>query len=284
MTRAAYDRDVSELRPRRRPTRTVRLRRTIAVAILVGAVSAVVGASIALSPREDSGPTPQASTPSPSATTTPTPSATPTSTPAPTFDSSAQSIDDPASYWVVVNKQRPLNPEGFYPADLRAPQVPYEAYEQRADAATAIEQMFATFLQETGLEMESISGFRSYDSQVSIYNGWVNSLGQEQADLVSARPGHSEHQTGLAIDIGSIPAHCSLEECFSETTQAQWGAANAYRFGFILRYPADKTAITGYAYEPWHFRYVGVDLATDMNNQGIATLEEYFGLPAAPTY
>jgi D-alanyl-D-alanine carboxypeptidase len=270
----------------------VRRRRTIVIvsAIAAAVILAIVVTLVVLSPKDARPmPTPSASrTPTPSSTptpsVTPTPTPTPTPKPPPTVDPGAASIDDPSSYWVVVNKQRPLNPVDYYPPDLRAPQVPYGAYDQRADVATAVEQMFAAFLAETGQEMESISGFRSYDSQVGTYQGWVNSLGQEQADLVSARPGYSEHQTGLAIDIGSVPAVCSLEECFSGTTQAQWGAANAYRFGFILRYPADKTAVTGYAYEPWHFRFVGVDLATDMHDKGITTLEEYFGLPAAPTY
>ncbi len=276
---------MSEVRPRNRPPSHVRRRRTIAVASIVAGVVivAVVVAFVSLTPRDTSAPTlsPTRSSPPPK----PTPSATPTPTPTPESPPPpAQSIDDPNSLWVVVNKSRPLNPAGYYPPDLRAPQVPYGAYEQRAEAATAVEQMFAAYLAETGLEMESISGFRSYDSQGRIYNGWVNSLGQAQADLVSARPGYSEHQTGLAIDIASVPASCSLEECFAETSQAQWAAANAYRFGFILRYPSDKTAITGFAFEPWHLRYVGVDLATDMVNRGITTLEEYFGLPPAPDY
>jgi D-alanyl-D-alanine carboxypeptidase len=282
---------VSELRPRDRPAAGIRRRRTIIIvsAVAAAVIVAIVVTLVVLSPKgsepistPSASPT-RSSTPTPTPTPTPT-TPTPTPTPPPTLDPGGASIDDPSSYWVVVNKQRPLNPVDFYPPDLRAPQVPYGAYEQRADVATAVEQMFAAFLAETGQEMESISGFRSYDSQVRTYQGWVNSLGQEQADLVSARPGYSEHQTGLAIDIGSVPAVCSLEECFANTAQAQWGAANAYRFGFILRYPADKTAVTGYAYEPWHFRFVGVDLATEMHNRGVTTLEEYFGLPPASTY
>jgi D-alanyl-D-alanine carboxypeptidase len=240
-----------------------------------------VGTVIALSPKGDPVPTPEASTPSAPATS-PTPSATPI--PTPTFDSTAQSIDDPASYWVVVNKQRPLNPSDYYPADLVDPPVPYGAYSMRQAASDAVVAMFAAFLQETGEEMESISGFRSYDSQVSTYNGWVDSLGQAEADLQSARPGHSEHQTGLAIDVGSVPAECSLETCFAGTTQGQWLAGNGWRFGFIVRYPSDKTPVTGFSYEPWHMRFVGVELSTEMHNTGVTTLEEFFGLPAAPDY
>ena len=133
--------------------------------------------------------------------------------------------------------------------------------------------------------MQSQSAYRSYSTQESVYAGWVDSLGQEGADLTSARPGHSEHQTGLAIDINALPDQgCALEPCWGDTPHAQWLAANAYRFGFIVRYPDGKTDITGYEYEPYHMRYVGIELATEMHTTGITTLEEFFGLPPAPDY
>ena len=81
-----------------------------------------------------------------------------------------------------------------------------------------------------------------------------------------------------------MPAVCALDQCFADTPAGQWLAANAYKWGFILRYPNGMDAITGYEFEPWHYRYVGVALATEMHDQGVATLEEFFGLPAAPTY
>lgn len=219
----------------------------------------------------------------PSATATQSPSPTPT--PTPTFDKSAQSIDDANSYWVVVNKLRPLNPATYAAADLVDVPVPYiYAPKLRQAAADAVVAMFADFTAETGLTMQSQSAYRSYGAQTSTYNGWVAKLGQEGADLTSARPGHSEHQTGLAIDISAKPAKCSLDQCFADTPQGQWLAANAWKYGFILRYPNGYTAITGYEFEPWHYRYVGVDLATDYHDTGATTLEEYFGLPAAPTY
>jgi zinc D-Ala-D-Ala carboxypeptidase len=102
------------------------------------------------------------------------------------------------------------------------------------------------------------------------------------SDPTTAPPGRSEHQTGLAIDIGSESGYCSLAECFADTPEGQWLAANAWRFGFLLRYPADKIDITGYTFEPWHYRYIGVDLSTEMHERGVTTLEEFFGLPAAP--
>ncbi|WP_256030775.1 M15 family metallopeptidase [Leifsonia xyli] len=95
-----------------------------------------------------------------------------------------------------------------------------------------------------------------------------------------ARPGHSEHQTGFAVDISAVPAQCSLSACFAQTPQGEWLAANAWRFGFLLRYPEDKVAVTGFMFEPWHYRYIGVPLATHLHATGVTTLEEFFGLPS----
>jgi D-alanyl-D-alanine carboxypeptidase len=274
---------VSELRPRNRPSRAVRRRRTIVLVSVIGAalVIALVAAIVVLSPRSE-----QVAMPTSTPTPTTTPSPTPTPTPTPTFDTTALSIDDPASDWIVVNKLRPLNPIDYAPADLVEVPVPYANQPfLRQVASDAVVAMFAAFTAESGgLEMQAQSAYRSYSTQQSVYAGWVSSLGQEGADLTSARPGHSEHQTGLAIDVSARPAVCSLDQCFADTPQGQWLAANGYRFGFIVRYPADKTPVTGYEYEPWHMRYVGVELATEMHDRGITTLEEFFGLPAAPGY
>lgn len=198
-----------------------------------------------------------------------------------------QSIDDPNSYWVVVNKQRPLSIIDFEASDMteNVPVPAQRAPYLRAAVADAVVQMFAAITAETGLQLQLQSTFRSYAAQQYVYNNWVGSIGQAGADLTSARPGHSEHQTGLAVDVNALPdVGCSLQPCWGNTPQAAWIGANAWRFGFIVRYPADKTPITGYEYEPYHLRYVGVDLATVMHDEGITTLEEYFELPPAPTY
>ena len=137
---------------------------------------------------------------------------------------------------------------------------------------------------ETGNEMQIQSAYRSYDVQVGVYNGLVEQLGQAGGDLTSARPGHSEHQTGLVVDISAVPATCALDQCFADTDQGKWLAKNAYKWGFVLRYPNKMTNITGYEFEPWHYRYVGVELATEMHTTGIKTLEQFFDLPAAPGY
>ncbi len=122
-----------------------------------------------------------------------------------------------------------------------------------------------------GLNIWLASGFRSYDRQKTIYNNYLNWYGQEKTDTLSARPGHSEHQTGLAIDVNSVT------DSFGATPEAAWLAEHAHEFGFIIRYPKGKEHITGYKYEPWHIRYLGVDMATTIYNSGL-TLEEYLGI------
>ncbi|TQL55252.1 D-Ala-D-Ala carboxypeptidase [Subtercola boreus] len=275
----------------------------VVVAVFVGgtviALGAVAhqfqaGAAAAALPGSTTSPDPGASA-APSASSTPTSSLAPTpSVPAappapPAFDKTANSIDDPNSIWVVVNKQRPIaDGANFEPPDLV--DLPGDmpdplGYMLRSDAADALHSMFVADKAEVGTQLVAQSGYRDYGVQVRAYGHYVSQLGVAGADQTSARPGFSEHQTGLAMDIMDTSSGCDLETpCFGSAPSGVWLAANAYRFGFILRYPADKTAVTGYEYEPWHFRYVGVDLATEMHNTGVSTLEEFFGLPAAPDY
>ena len=124
---------------------------------------------------------------------------------------------------------------------------------------------------EEGLNIYLSSGFRSYETQNRIYNNYVSNYGQSSADTFSARPGHSEHQTGLAIDVNSI------DDSFADTPEAEWLASHAHEYGFIIRYPKGKESITGYKYEPWHIRYLGVEKATEVYNSGL-TLEEFLGI------
>lgn len=272
-------------------------RRRFVLIVVAGVVLSVLALGAgAVSGRASS---PNAAMPSPVVTDTPTPTQTPVPTftarpvpaqtaapmPVPTFNRAKFSIDDPASIWVVVNKLRPLNPVDFVPPDLVAVPVPHtNAPELRQEASNAVVSMFAAASAEAGLTLASNSAYRSYETQVRVYGNDVADNGQAFADTSTARPGTSEHQTGLTIDIGADSGNCSLNTCFADTPEGQWMAANAWRFGFILRYPADKVAVTGYAFEPWHFRYVGVELSTEMHRTGVTTLEEFFGLPAAPNY
>ena len=195
-----------------------------------------------------------------------------------TFDKNKYSHDQAASICVVANKLRPLNPTTYAPADLVAVGG---GQQLRQEAATALSHLLAAATSEN-LTINPLSGYRSYNTQVSVYNKEVNQYGQTVADSQSARPGHSEHQTGLAIDVGG--GGCGIEDCFGETDEGKWLAANAYKYGFIIRYPEGKQQLTGYRAEPWHIRYIGIGLSTEMQKQGVQTLEEFFGLPAAPTY
>jgi len=214
--------------------------------------------------------------------------AAPSPTPSPSATLARQfSLDDPASPWVIVNKHRPLKPADYVPADLVRPAVAISAAGEAAllnsTTAAAAEAMFAAAARD-GVAIVLASGYRSYSTQVTTYNGYVAARGQADADTASARPGHSEHQTGWAFDIGDGGGACSFEPCFADQPAAAWAKANGHRFGFVVRYPWMLHPITGYFYEPWHLRYVGVEAATDMLNRGIGTLEEYFGLEAAPAY
>ncbi len=138
------------------------------------------------------------------------------------------------------------------------------------DAYNALDEM-QTAAAEKGIVLFVVSGFRDYDTQEAIYNNYVSYDGKANADRYSARPGHSEHQTGLAFDLNE------LEESFGETREGRWLAENAHKYGFIIRYPKGKESITGYMYEPWHVRYLGKDIATKVYNSGL-TLEEYLGI------
>lgn len=288
-------RDARTARTKRRASARVRRNRKIAAAGL--AVVVLLGggfiywAVTAASNGEANVPT-IASTSTPAMPTpTATPTQTPTLEPIPTETqppASALDITDPNSITVLVNKKTPLSPADYAPADLVAMSdigVPSaNGHSLRSEAATAVQTMFAAASAEAGLTLDMTSGYRDYGLQTELYNGYVADLGQEAADLTSARPGYSEHQTGLAADISSQGEGCVLEQCFSTTAGGQWLAANAHRFGFILRFPDGGTATTGYEFEPWHYRYVGTDTSAAMQAAGVGTFEEFLGAPAAPGY
>ncbi len=137
-------------------------------------------------------------------------------------------------------------------------------------ALSALKQMQAD-AKAISLNLPLVSGYRSYTTQENLYNKYVKKDGEEVANTYSAKPGYSEHQTGLAFDVGSV------ERSFAKTDEAKWLEKNAYLYGFIIRYPKDKTNITGYIYEPWHIRYLGKENAKKVYESGL-TLEEYLGI------
>lgn len=191
-------------------------------------------------------------------------------------------VDNPTSIEVYINKQRRL-PDRFRPTDLVEPNVEHFSPEgddkrlMRAESAEALEGLFAQ-AEEDGAPLVAVSGFRSYERQSVIYGNSVEANGQEYADKYSAKPGYSEHQTGLTMDLGAYYETNAtlLTESFSATDPGKWLAENAHTYGFIIRYPEGAEAITGYNYEPWHVRYVGKEMAEEIYMQQI-TLEEYFG-------
>lgn len=166
---------------------------------------------------------------------------------------------------MIANKTYPL-PSTYNPGDLTS--VTVNAFHEMKEGAA-----------QAGYNIYVVSGFRSYNYQKNLYNRYVAQDGKQEADTYSARPGHSEHQTGLAFDLNQVDRN------FGNTPEGKWLSQNAYKYGFILRYPEGKTNETGYIYEAWHFRYVGKDLAAKLYNNGDwITLETYFGITSEYNY
>lgn len=186
-------------------------------------------------------------------------------------------ILNPASIAVLINKQYSL-PEDYTPENLVTVEVPtvvegLERNQMRAEAANSLQVFFADAKQE-GHFLYHLSGYRSYSRQNTIFSNNVEKDGLEKASRYSAKPGESEHQSGLSVDITSEAVSFSLTAEFGETSEGIWVKENAHKYGFIIRYPKGKTGITGYVYEPWHLRYLGIELATDIYESGL-TYEEY---------
>lgn len=180
-------------------------------------------------------------------------------------------VTKPHDVLVLVNKNNKL-PSSFIPDNLVAIDLKYANADRlvREEAKINFERLCYD-AQKLGHTIIAISAFRDFDYQNQLYNHYVEKKGQEYADLASARPGHSEHQTGLAIDImGSNEDYNKFEE----SVEFEWMKNNAHLYSFILRYPKGKENITGFKYEPWHYRYIGKKVATIIYNENI-TLEEY---------
>ena len=212
----------------------------------------------------------------------PTPALTDYIYPRLTIDSANQPL-------VVVNKLRALDPIDFAPPILTVMPSSESLDNSRElvlapSAANALVVMAEQMHAEGYGQLFVNSAYRTYDYQVELFESKTRQYGLAGALVRSAKAGHSEHQTGLAVDV-SVPAQgCAIMTCFGETVGGKWVAANSWRFGFIVRYEEETTAITGYSYEPWHLRFVGEELATEYSENGIHTLEEFWSLPAAEFY
>jgi len=181
---------------------------------------------------------------------------------------------------ILVNKEYVL-PANYVPEDLVAPDVFFSFSEYsdkrllRQEAATALEKLFYAASEE-GLTLAGVSGYRSYNRQFEIYAANLIKKGIEHTNRYSAMPGSSEHQTGLSIDVSTKSINYRLSTVFADTKEGQWLASNAHNYGYIIRFPDGKSHITGFSYEPWHIRYVGVELATYLYQNDL-TLDEYYG-------
>lgn len=181
------------------------------------------------------------------------------------------------SITVLVNKLNSLS-EQYVPEDLVTVSVPTvlenpEVNQLRAEADTALTDMFESAEKE-GFFLFARSGYRSYNTQVHLFDGYAEKHGEEAANTYSAKPGFSEHQTGLVMDITSESVQFQLTEQFGETDEGKWVAEHAHQFGFIIRYPQHKEDITGYIYEPWHLRYLGKEVAEAVYESDV-TYEEF---------
>ena len=175
---------------------------------------------------------------------------------------------DPENHLDPSYKAEDLEPIKYYAADRNK----YTRF-MRAEAAEAFHRLVETAAEE-GIDIVMTTAYRSYEFQQILWDNYVAQKGEEEANKTSARPGESEHQTGLAVDLSTSEIDYRNSSDFADTAAGRWVAENAHKFGFILRFPEDKTDITGYSYEPWHIRYVGLTAAADIYEENL-TLEEY---------
>ena len=187
------------------------------------------------------------------------------------YYTNVKDIEDPKDIKVIVNKYHKL-PNNYVPDDLEAISNKYNRgynNKMRHDARIAFENMCENALKD-GITIYSGSAYRSYDYQLNLYNRYVATNGFDNAETFSARAGYSEHQTGLATDI----MNARIDYISKNDKEYDWLVNNSYKYGFILRYPEGKEKITGYMYEEWHFRYLGIDLANELYKSGL-TYDEF---------
>ena len=193
------------------------------------------------------------------------------------MDSKIIIIESPEIINALVNKKRCL-PNNYIPNDLVDVEVLHkvekpESKMLRKEASDALTELFMD-AKSKGFEFWAVSGYRSYDRQVYLFNNYAKKHGEEDANRFSARPGQSEHQTGITMDVSIESLNYDLVEELGETPEGKWLEGNAHKFGFIIRYPKETEHITGYQYEPWHIRYLGKELASKVFESKL-TYDEY---------
>lgn len=182
---------------------------------------------------------------------------------------------DDGDVLVLVNKLHAVSKK-YMPTDMVAIDGKYttnQGLEMKADAYKAFKKMRKA-AKADGVSFKICSAYRSYETQKWLYQNYLSTMGKELRDIRSAAPGRSEHHTGYAIDITAKSMGWTLSQEFANTSEGKWIKKNCAEYGFIIRYPKGKTDITGYDYEPWHLRYVGVDVAKEITEKDV-TLEEY---------
>lgn len=270
--------DVHAARQHEVRRRVERHRITAALVALVLVTVGVAAFAVASTGEDGAGAPSSTTRPPATSSTRPTASTTGTTDPRPSSPPPVGTIAHPASLLVLVDRERSL-PTDWAPSGMVTPQLRWattDATERRLlrpEAAAALDRLGAA-AERDGLPIIGISAFRSQGSQQQVYDRYVRTEGEAAARSFSAQPGHSEHQTGLAVDVTSADGACPTEPCFGATPHAAWLAAHAPEYGFIVRYPVGKELITTYEAEPWHLRYVGVGPAQAMQRDGL-TLDEY---------
>lgn len=203
----------------------------------------------------------------------------------PVFDETQYSLTEADSIWVIANKKNPLNPLKYVPAELVkiSKNNPYRLQLAKPAGVALVHLMNAAKTAGAG-NITIASGYRSFTRQTAVHADAVRKWGLSAGEKLAARPGFSEHQTGLAVDIYEPKQGCRIYTCFGKTKAGSWVKKNAWKYGFIVRYPDGESATTGYQYEPWHLRFVGVELTTEMHNQGVTVLEKFWNYKPAPKY
>lgn len=188
------------------------------------------------------------------------------------FYKKIHNIENPTDILVLVNKNNRLD-DKYIPPDLETISLEYATSDKflRKEAKDSFEKL-SSDAKKLGYTIVAVSAYRDYEYQENLFNNYIKEKGEEYALKCSARPGHSEHQTGLSVDV--MGSNNDYDE-FEKSNEFDWMSNNSYKYGFILRYPKGKEYITGFKYEPWHYRYVGNEVASIIYTEKI-TLEEYY--------
>ena len=188
------------------------------------------------------------------------------------FYKKIHNIENPTDILVLVNKNNRLD-DKYIPPDLETISLEYATSDKflRKEAKDSFEKL-SSDAKKLGYTIVAVSAYRDYEYQENLFNNYIKEKGEEYALKCSARPGHSEHQTGLSVDV--MGSNNDYDE-FEKSNEFDWMSNNSYKYGFILRYPKGKEYITGFKYEPWHYRYVGKEVASIIYTEKI-TLVEYY--------